>query len=74
MKHENHQKQLNIEYCEHCEAVHFKTTNVMLNFNKQEFSELANAVMAIYFDVTGWGKMQREETVSDDVLMSELIA
>lgn len=76
MEHENDRKQLSMEYCENCQSVHFRTTNVLLNFNKQEFTELVKAVNEIYFNDTGWGMEElsnQSEIIADDVLMSEVI-
>lgn len=39
---------LQVWYCEHCEQVHFKTQNVMLDFSKQEFVDLTNAMLNIF--------------------------
>ena len=77
MEHEKERKQLSMEYCENCQSVHFRTTNVLLNFNRQEFTELVNAVNEIYFNDTGWGienaSTKHGDAASDDVLMSEVI-
>ncbi len=77
MEHGNDRKQLSMEYCENCQSVHFRTTNVLLNFNKREFTELVKAVNEIYFNDTGWGmeelSTEHGEVINDDVLMSEVI-
>lgn len=39
---------LQVWCCDHCQAVHFKAGQVLLNFSKPEFAELTHAVMEIY--------------------------
>lgn len=77
MEHENERKQLRMEYCDHCKVVHFRTTNILLNFNREEFTELVKAVNEIYFNDTKWGLEElsgHSEIITDNILMSEVIA
>lgn len=39
---------LQIWCCENCEAVHFKSGNVLLNFTKTEFAELTYSVNDVF--------------------------
>ncbi len=39
---------LRIWCCDHCREVHFKAQNVMLNFTKDEFTELTHSVNEIF--------------------------
>ncbi len=67
---------LQIWFCEHCQAVHFKTGNVILNFTRREFVEMAHAVLDIYaheFDKTHLCKMIESFIGDDDVLLSQTI-
>lgn len=48
-EHEKHdQENLHVWCCENCQAVHFRAGSVLLNFTKQEFTRLAQAVLEIY--------------------------
>lgn len=41
-------QKLQVWCCRHCQEVHFKVGNILLNFSRNEFSELTHAVMEIY--------------------------
>lgn len=75
----NHESSQNLQiwYCEHCQAVHFKTVNVMLNFSKTEFAELTRTVLEIYSQEVGAleiHKLLNSPNHDDEVLLSEMIA
>lgn len=68
---------LQIWYCEHCRAVHFKTGNVMLNFTKAEFAELTRSVVEIYsqeFGALDVFSLLNSLNHEDEVLLSETIS
>lgn len=76
-------QKLQIWCCNHCQAVHFKAGNVLLDFSRTEFTELTHAVMEIYsqeFGALEFYRMinsvrQPDETVNhDDILLSQTIA
>lgn len=67
---------LQIWYCEHCQAVHFKTVNVMLNFSKIEFAQLTRSVMEIYQQEFGgleFYRLLNSLNQDDEVLLSQTI-
>lgn len=39
---------LQVWCCGHCEAVHFKAGNVLLNFTKEEFADLTYSVNDVF--------------------------
>ena len=73
----DHSQNLQVWFCHHCQNVHFKTANVMLNFSKAEFIDLTNAMLDIFkndFDPLELDKLASVFALSDEVLMSETIA
>lgn len=68
---------LSVWCCENCQAVHFKAGNVLLNFTKTEFADLAHAMMEIYQQEFGGLEFYRLInllTKDDDILSSSRIA
>jgi hypothetical protein len=80
MHNENHKtpsQNLQVWYCEHCQNIHFKTQNVMLDFSKKEFVELTNAILDIFqnhFDPLEISRIAGMALPADEVLMSETIS
>ena len=73
----NETQKLQIWCCENCEAVHFKAGNVLLNFSKAEFAELAYNVNDVYQDE--FGSLEFYHLISslktpDEVLSSNTIS
>lgn len=77
-KNENASEKLQVWCCEHCKAVHFKAGNILLNFTRTEFADLARAVMEIYQQEFGGSEFYRLINLinqsEDDVLLSRTIA
>jgi len=68
---------LQVWFCEHCQNIHFKTQNVMLDFSKQEFIDLTNAMFDIFqnhFDPLEIKQIAENSTFNDGILMSETIS
>lgn len=68
---------LQVWYCDHCQNVHFRTQNVMLDFTKKEFVELTNAILDIFqdhFDPLEINRVANIISPADDVLTSEMIS
>lgn len=68
---------LQIWCCGNCEAVHFKAGNVLLNFTKNEFAELAYSVNDVYQNE--FGSLEFYHLISslkadEDVLESSTIS
>lgn len=68
---------LQIWSCGNCEAVHFKAGNVLLNFTRDEFAELAYAVNDLYQNE--FGSLEFYHLISslkqrDEVLSSSMIS
>lgn len=68
---------LQVWCCEHCQEVHFKAGNVLLNFSRAEFSELAYAVNEIF--QKEFGSLEFYHLISslgreDDILMSQTVS
>lgn len=82
--HDENSQKLQVWCCDHCQAVHFKAGNVLLNFSRTEFTDLTHAVMEIYsqeFGALEFYRMinsinQTNETLNqdDDILLSHTIA
>lgn len=73
----NASENLSVWCCESCQAVHFKAGNVLLNFTKTEFADLAHAVMEIYqheFGGLEFYRLINLLTKDDDILSSNTIA
>jgi hypothetical protein len=70
-------QKLQIWMCQGCQAVHFKTGNVMLNFTKAEFAELAEAIVDVYSQEFGglefYRMLRTLNQKEDEVLLSETI-
>ncbi len=62
---------LQLWYCEHCQNVHLKTPNVMLDFTRNEFVELTDAMYEILQN--NFKPLDLDE-ISDDVLSSEIVS
>lgn len=76
--HQNHAAPQNLQIwmCHGCQAVHFKTGNVLLNFTKQEFAELTEAVLDIYsqeFGGLNFYKLLNSLNKEDEILLSRTI-
>lgn len=74
--HETPSQNLEIWMCQGCQAVHIKTTNVMLNFTKQEFAELTHIVLDIYrqeFGGLNFYRLLSSFDKDDEVLLSQTI-
>lgn len=75
---ENTAKQnLKVWFCEGCQAVHFKTKNVMLDFSKKEFVELTNTMLEIFkgnFKPFELNQLSGLMSLSDDIIFSETIS
>lgn len=72
-------QKLQVWCCDNCQAVHFKAGNVMLNFTKNEFSDLTHAMMDIYQEQFGgleFYKLVNSLTheQDDDILLSHTIS
>jgi hypothetical protein len=70
-------RSLQIWCCGNCEAVHFKSGSVLLNFTKKEFAELAYSVNDVY--QSEFGSLEFYHLISslnapDDVLSSDSIS
>lgn len=68
---------LQVWYCEHCQNVHFRTRNVMLDFSKKEFVDLTNAILDIFqnhLDPLEIDRIANSAGPADDVLLSETIS
>ncbi len=68
---------LQVWSCENCQAVHFKAGNVLLNFTRTEFAELAHAVSDIYQQE--FGSLEFYHLISslkkeDDILTSQTVS
>ena len=68
---------LQIWCCGNCEAVHFKAGNVLLNFTKSEFAELAYSINDVYQNE--FGSLEFYHLISslnapDEVLSSSMIS
>lgn len=81
--HDEKSQKLQVWCCDHCQAVHFKAGNVLLNFSRTEFTELTRAVMEIYSQEFGALEFYRmlnsidysnELLNQDDILLSQTIA
>lgn len=76
--HQNGERQsLQIWCCEKCEEVHFKAGNVLLNFSKTEFAELAYSVNDVFQNE--FGSLEFYHLISsldarDEVLSSPVIS
>ena len=73
----NESQTLQIWCCGNCEAVHFKAGNVLLNFSKAEFAELAYSVNDVYQHE--FGSLEFYHLISslgtqDEVLSSKTIS
>ena len=76
-KEHNPPQNLQVWYCGHCQAVHFKTGNVMLNFSRTEFADLTRSVVDIYsqeFGELDIFSLLDSTNHEDEVLLSETIA
>lgn len=62
---------LQIWYCENCQNVHLKTKNVLLDFTRNEFVSLSEAMFEILQN--NFSPLDLNE-ISDDVLMSEIVS
>lgn len=68
---------LQIWYCEHCQNIHFKTQNVMLDFTKREFVALTNAMLEILqtnFNPLELERLSGRISPADDILASEIVS
>lgn len=68
---------LQVWYCEHCKQVHFKTQNVMLDFTRQEFVDLTNAMLDIFqnhFDPLEFNRTFGKQSSGDEILSSDYIS
>lgn len=71
-------QKLQVWMCQGCQAVHFKTGNVMLNFTRAEFAELTQAMLDIYS--TEFGGLEFYRMINalnqpdDTILMSRTIS
>ena len=70
-------QKLQVWMCQGCQAVHFKTGNVMLNFTRGEFAELTQVVLDIYSTEFGgleFYRMLNAVNQEDEVLLSQTIS
>lgn len=71
-------QKLQVWMCQGCQAVHFKTGSVLLNFTRGEFAELTEAMLDIYsreFGGLEFHQMLSALNQSDDeVLLSQTIS
>ncbi len=76
---ENNQKNsgMQIWFCQNCNQVHLRATNVTLDFTKQEFLGLSEAILDILrseFSPEDLKSIQNFNPETDDVLCAETIA
>ena len=71
-------QKLQVWMCQGCQAVHFKTGNVMLNFTRSEFAELTQVMLDIYSHEFGGLEFYRMLNAlnqpDDAILMSRTIS
>ncbi len=70
-------QKLQVWMCQGCQAVHFKTGSVMLNFTRGEFAELTEAMLDIYSHEFGgleFYRMINALNQPDEVLLSQTIS
>lgn len=71
-------QKLQVWMCQGCQAVHFKTGNVMLNFTRAEFAELTQVMLDIYSTEFGGLEFYRMLNAlnqpDDTILMSQTIS
>ena len=76
---ENKQKDAGMQvwFCRGCNQVHLRATNVMLDFTKQEFLGLSNAILGILryeFSSETLKELPNYNAETDDILLAEMIA
>jgi len=71
-------QKLQVWMCRSCQAVHFKTGNVMLNFTRSEFAELTQVMLDIYSNEFGglefYQMINSLNQPDDTVLLSQTIS
>lgn len=75
-KNHDHSSHLQIWFCEHCNNVHFKTSNITMDFSKEEFLELSKVMHGILrtnFSDDEQQKVLSYELENDDVLLSDTV-
>lgn len=63
--------------CRHCEEVHFKAGNVLLNFTKEEFAELTHCVNDVFqqqFGSLEFYNLINLVSKNEDILLSDTIS
>lgn len=75
--HSDAKQNLQVWVCDHCQSVHFKAGNVLLNFSKNEFAELTQSILEIF--QREYGSLEFYNLVmmlqqNDDILLSQSIA
>ncbi|MEZ5347118.1 MAG: hypothetical protein R2681_16345 [Pyrinomonadaceae bacterium] len=72
---DNKSSHLQVWFCQHCNAVHFRAANITLDFTRSEFLALSDAMLGILReDFTSEYHSRIEGSVdTDEVLFSETI-
>lgn len=67
---------LQIWFCQHCDNIHFKISNITLDFSKKEFLALSNAMLGILrddFTEQDLRSVLNLQEDNDDVLLSKTL-